>query len=132
MKAFGKLFLLVFTSFVLVACGSVYIKNVDVSQKPIVSNNPNQTLSLDQVRSAILQAGAKRGWVMKQEGTNKIIATQGTSYNVVVEIPFTEKSYSINYVSSTNFYERDGKIHRKYATWVGNLQRDIDEQLATK
>lgn len=132
MKKITKLFLWLVTVITLVACGNVYIKNVDVSHKAIVAKNPNQTLTLEQVKSAILQAGLKRGWVMKDNGKNKIIASQGKSYSIVVEIPYSESSYSINYVSSVNFYERDGKIHRKYATWIENLQRDIDEQLGTK
>jgi hypothetical protein len=129
MKALKILFLCCAMTVSLAGCG-VWIKNVDVSNKGIVATNPSQPLTLSQVTAAIQQAGVKRGWQMKQDGSNKIIASHKVSnYSVVVEVSYTESLYSISYVSSENFDAKDGKIHRKYATWVVNLQRDIDEAL---
>ena len=132
MKALKILFICCAMAVALAGCG-VWIKNVDVNNKGIVATNPSQPLTLMQISAAIQQAGLKRGWHMKQDGPNKIIASHKTSnYSVVVAVSYTESLYSITYVSSENFDAKDGKIHRKYATWVINLQRDIDEALSTK
>jgi hypothetical protein len=129
MKALKILFLCCAMTVSLAGCG-VWIKNVDVSNKGIVATNPSQTLTLSQISAAIQQAGAKRGWQMKQDGPNKIIALhKASNHSVVVNVSYTESLYSITYVSSENFDAKDGKIHRKYATWVVNLQRDIDEAI---
>jgi hypothetical protein len=136
MKALKILFICCAMTVALTGCG-VWIKNVDVSNKGIVATNPSQPLTLMQISAAIQQAGLKRGWQMRQDGPNKIIASHkamnsSSNYSVVVEVSYTESLYSITYVSSENFDAKDGKIHRKYATWVINLQRDIDEALSTK
>lgn len=132
MKALKILFIYCAMTVALAGCG-VWIKNVDVSNKGIVSTNPSQPLTLMQITAAIQQAGLKRGWQMKEDGPNKIIASHKMSnYSVVVAVSYTESLYNITYVSSENFDAKDGKIHRKYATWVINLQRDIDEALSTK
>lgn len=136
MKALETLFICCAMTLVLTGCG-VWIKNVDVINKGIVATSPSQSLTLMQVTAAIQQAGLKRGWQMRQDGPNKIIASHkamnsSSNYSVVVAVSYTESLYSITYVSSENFDAKDGKIHRKYATWVINLQRDIDEALGVK
>ena len=136
MKALKILFICFVTTVALAGCG-VWIKNVDVNNKGIVATNPSQPLTLMQITAAIHQAGLKRGWQMRQDGPNKIIASHkamnsSSNYSVVVAVSYTESLYSITYVSSENFDAKDGKIHRKYATWVLNLQRDIDTALGTK
>ena len=132
MKALKILFIYCAMTVALAGCG-IWIKNVDVSNKGIVATNPSQPLTLMQITAAIQQAGLKRGWQMKEDGPNKIIASHKMSnYSVVVAVSYTESLYNITYVSSENFDAKDGKIHRKYATWVINLQRDIDEALSTK
>jgi len=129
MKALKILFLCCAMTVSLAGCG-VWIKNVDVSNKGIVAANASQPLTLSQISAAIQQAGVKRGWQMRQDGPNKIIAShKAGNYSVVVNVSYTESLYSITYVSSENFDAIDGKIHRKYATWVVNLQRDIDEAI---
>ncbi len=136
MKALKILFICCAMTIALAGCG-VWIKNVDVNNKDIVAVNPSQPLTLAQISAAIQRAGLRRGWQMRQDGSNKIIASHkamnsSSNYSVVVAVSYTESLYSINYVSSENFDAKDGKIHRKYATWVENLQRDIDAALGVK
>jgi hypothetical protein len=47
----------------------------------------------------------------------------------VVEIPYSAKSYSINYKSSENLDAADGQIHNNYNGWIKNLAKGIDAQL---
>jgi hypothetical protein len=115
----------------LIGCGGAMpIKNVD--NAPITAAT-SQNVSLSAVRQAILRAGATLGWQMKDAGPNKLIATLNIrTHQAVVEIPYTEKNYSIKYLSSINLHERDGTIHKNYNGWISNLTRDIDIQLANR
>jgi hypothetical protein len=51
---------------------------------------------------------------------------------VEVSIPFTDKAYSILYLSSRNmdYDEKKQTIHRKYAAWIGNLSAAIQREFA--
>lgn len=87
--------------------------------------------SQDQVRMAILQAGKKREWIMTEEASGVITARQiARGHEVVVHIPYTSTTYSIDYVSSSNMDAAKGKIHKKYNTWVKNLDKDIQLSLS--
>lgn len=52
------------------------------------------------------------------------------SHHAVVEIPYSDKFYSILYVESENLKYDDGEIHRNYNRWVNNLNVDIKRKLA--
>ncbi|MCP3897975.1 hypothetical protein, partial [Moraxella sp.] len=89
--------------------------------------------STDQVKSAIFEAGLKRGWIMTPAGAGVIngrMASRG--YSVNIRINYSASAYTINYVSSTNLRARRGSIHRNYNRWVNNLDNDIQLQLAAK
>ncbi|MGI2259700.1 hypothetical protein [Shewanella sp. GXUN23E] len=108
-----------------VACGKMQpVKNVQSA--PVAFN-----LTTEQVKSAILQSGIDRGWVMK-EITPGVIRGEIfiRSHHAVVDIEYSDKSYSINYVSSDNLKYDEGKIHRNYNRWVNNLDVDIKRALA--
>lgn len=114
----------------LVGCAPVPIKNMD--NVPVTAAS-TKTLKLSEVREAIVRAGASLGWQMKDDGPNKLIGTLNIrKHTAVVEIPYSETSYSIKYVSSTNLDAKDGKIHKNYNGWISNLTRDIDIQLADR
>lgn len=54
-------------------------------------------------------------------------------HSATVRIPYTDKSYSIEYVDSSglNYDAKSGSIHHNYNRWVGNLRLAIDRQLGT-
>lgn len=111
--------------FSLAACGNLQpLRNIE--NTPVVYN-----LKLDQVKSAIMQAGIERGWVMKQIKSGEI---QGElfvrEHRAVIDITYSPKSYSINYVNSKNLKYTNGKIHRNYNRWINNLDKDIQIALA--
>ena len=114
----------------LTGCAQVAIRNVE--DTPITTASA-QPLTLAQVRAAIIRAGAGLKWQMKDEGPNKLIGTLVVrQHTAVVEIPYTETSYSIKYLSSVNLHEANGRIHKNYNGWISNLQRDINVQLTDR
>jgi len=70
------------------------------------------------------------GWKMNAETPGKVIGTLNVrKHTAVVEIPYSAKSYSINYKSSENLDAADGQIHNNYNGWIKNLAKGIDAQL---
>lgn len=109
-------------------CNTRPIQNVD--QTPIAESSSGKTLPLSAVQKAITRGAASRGWTTKVTGTNVVQATLvARSHKVIVEIPFSQTAYSINYVDSENMKAADGKIHKKYNGWIANLRADIDREL---
>ena len=113
----------------LTACNTIApIQNVDSVP---VSNSANKKLSAEEVRAAIVRAGAGLGWIMKDAGPGTINGTLILrTHTAEVQIPYSAASYSIVYKSSINLQESGGKIHRNYNGWVLNLTRGINAQLA--
>ncbi|OCG62000.1 MULTISPECIES: hypothetical protein [Gilliamella] len=105
-------------------------------QEPQNITTPVTGLSKDQVKKAIL-ASATNGraafgtWKMDVIDSNTI---RGRLFNrkfeVVVNIPYSAKSYSINYVSvSNNLKNSQGGVHRNYNRWINNLDAKIQENI---
>jgi hypothetical protein len=109
-------------------CNSVPILNVD--QAPAISAS-GKPLNREQVRGAIVRAGAALGWQMKDDGPNMIIGSiQLRNHTATVAIPYNANSYSIKYRASTGLDEKGGTIHKNYNGWVQNLTRGINAQLS--
>jgi type IV pilus biogenesis protein CpaD/CtpE len=112
----------------LAGCGSVPIMNVTEAPIATASGKP---LSNEQVRSAIVRAGAALGWQMKEEGPGMLTGTlQLRNHTAVVAIPYSPKSYSVQYRTSVNLDEKGGNIHKNYNGWIQNLTRGINAQLS--
>ncbi|HTH78579.1 MAG TPA: hypothetical protein VL593_06335 [Ramlibacter sp.] len=115
-------------AFTFTACTTASIQNVN--QAPVVAAQ-GKTLNHDQVRAAILRAGAALRWQMADEGPNMIVGTLNLrTHTAVVEIPYSTSTYSIKYRSSVNLNEKDGMIHKNYNGWIQNLTRGINTQLS--
>ena len=112
----------------LAGCHTMPIQNV--SDAPAV-NAAGRTLNQDQVRGAIVRAGAALGWQIRDDGPNRLVGTlMLRTHTAVVEIPYSARSYSIKYRSSVNLDEKDGQIHKNYNGWIQNLTRGINAQLS--
>jgi hypothetical protein len=112
----------------LAACTTAPINNV---QDVPVATADGKTPSSSAVRGAIVQAATGLGWVVTDVRPGVIggrLALRG--HEAVVEIPYSEKSYSIQYKSSTNLNESDGNIHKNYNGWIQNLQREINAKVS--
>ncbi|MGB9098700.1 hypothetical protein [Erwinia sp.] len=99
--------------------------------------NINETVSLqysnEQLKEAILQAGLSRQWVMTPAGPgviNGMLSQRG--HTATIRVTYSNGSYSINYVSSSNLKAKRGRIHRNYNHWVANLDQDIKLRLASQ
>ncbi|NIY49475.1 hypothetical protein [Cedecea colo] len=88
-------------------------------------------VTTEQVKQAIINAGQGRDWIMSVAGPGVINATQNVrKHSVTIRINYSEKEYTIHYVSSVNLLASDGEIHRAYNHWVNNLDKDIQKKLA--
>ncbi|MFZ4710712.1 MAG: hypothetical protein ACOYMH_12825 [Zwartia sp.] len=111
---------------VMIGCAKVPIKNME--DIPITISS-GRTVSLEEVRASIVKAGVALGWEMKVEGSNQLLATLKVREHItIVDIFYTETTYSIKYRSSTNLGEQYGKIHRNYITWISQLSKNINAQ----
>ncbi|APV50465.1 hypothetical protein BWI17_12640 [Betaproteobacteria bacterium GR16-43] len=112
----------------LVACTTAPIYNV---QSAPVSTASGKAVTATQVRGAIVAAGSNLGWVMSDARPGVLAGKLALRSHVAeVEIPYTEKTYSIVYKGSSNLNETGGSIHKNYNGWVQNLQRDINAKLS--
>ena len=112
----------------LVACTTSAINN---PENVSIATANGKTPTATAVRGAIVQAGAGLGWVMTDVKPGVLEAKLALrSHVAVVEIPYSEKSYSIVYKSSTNLNEQNGQIHKNYNGWIQNLQRDINAKVS--
>ena len=103
------------------------------SGKPILNveqASVNYDLPESKVKQAIMEAGSNRGWLMSVQDNGVIRAELNLrSHQAIVHIPYTKNSYSIQYVSSINLNEKNGKIHKNYNNWIMNLNQDIQLKL---
>ncbi|MCK6264360.1 hypothetical protein KP803_13850 [Vibrio sp. ZSDE26] len=124
MKTF-KIAISLFLTLLLVGCGRVQpIMNVE--DTPVAYE-----LNKQQVKSAILEAAMNRGWVINEVASAKLTATVNVrTHSATIEIPYSNKYYSIHYVESKNLKASDGSIHRNYNRWINNLNVDIQKKLS--
>ena len=97
-----------------------------------VTTASGKPLTDEQVKSAIIRAGAALGWQMKEAGPGLVTATiLLRKHEAVIDIPYTPSKYSITYKSSVNLdASGDGQIHKNYNGWIQNLTRGINAQLS--
>ena len=102
--------------------------------KPVL-NVDNYALAgahtVDQVRTTIIAAAKKRGWVVEDAGPGTLQATiDNRTHRATVSISYTAASFSIHYVDSANLDYNGATIHRNYNRWVAHLRDDIEHELA--
>jgi hypothetical protein len=105
------------------ACQNPPVK--DVVDAPL---GAPQGVTLDQVRQAIIVAGAKRGWKFEQDGPNKLVASHERSgHTATIDITYTTTTFSIAYVDSQHLQYANGTVHPTYNRWIEFLQQDIQD-----
>jgi type IV pilus biogenesis protein CpaD/CtpE len=128
MKMSIKLAALAIVTAGLVGCAAAPIMNV--TEAPVVTAS-GKPLTNEQVRAAIVRAGSALGWQMKEDGPGMLVGTlQLRTHTAVVAIPYSPRSYSVQYRSSVNLDEKGGTIHKNYNGWIQNLTRGINAQLS--
>jgi|SRR5689334_21359269 uncharacterized lipoprotein YmbA len=91
-------------------------------------------VSAEQVQRAIIESGAKLGWIMTVKKPGELEGTLNLrSHTAVVTIPFSATSYSILYKESTNLkYDAEKQtIHGNYNGWVQRLDNEIRARIST-
>ena len=75
---------------------------MNVMAEPVVVT-PGKTATSDNVRDAILRAGASLGWTMRPTAPGVVNASLNLrTHSAVVDVEYNPKSYNIVYRSSTN------------------------------
>jgi len=100
---------------------------------PVPIYADGSTPTLEEVRTAIVEACLARRWVPVLDGEGNVhasIVVRGKHF-AEIEIPFSATSYSIIYKSSRglDYNERRQRIHRNYNNWVVKLSGTIERQL---
>lgn len=119
----AKLALICCAVLFLASCRTAPIRNIPDMAVVTASGKP---VTEEQVRSAIIRAGSGLGWMMTPGPPGLItgrLALRG--HIAVIDVKYTDKTYSITYKDSTDL-EYDGRhIHKNYNGWIENLDRDI-------
>lgn len=83
------------------------------------------------MREVVVAAAHGKMWMPEDRGPNTVRCTLDVrGHQAVVDVVFTESSFSIRYVSSENlnYDAASGRISPKYNQWVRNLRREIAGQ----
>ena len=87
--------------------------------------------SANDVKKAIIRAGAGLGWTMKAKKPGLIVGTLFLRKHVaIIDVRYTKNAYSIYYKDSQNLNYDGTNIHKNYNGWVQNLNRQIQAQLS--
>ena len=133
MKIVARLLALVlaFAALNAIARGNVAVMNHEAIAATTASGKP---ASAEQIRSALVTAGAARGWQITPAGNGKALAVLDVrgKHRVSADISYSAGQYSIKYRDSSNmnFDAKDNTIHPKYNMWVQALIDDTRTQLA--
>ena len=102
-----------------------------VPAEPFSSGIGTKGMSSERVKNSIIRAGAALGWAIVPSGKNMLTGTlRARAHTLVVDIDYSPTVYTVRYKSSVNMEYKDGKIHPQYHTWMANLHRHIDVELA--
>ena len=110
----------------LVGCRTVGVYNVD--QSPI---DVSAKATLSDIKKSIMRSGAQLGWQMKETEPGVITGTLHVRKHMAqVKIPYSKTSYSILYNDSAELNYDGTNIHKRYNTWIMNLDRSIQANLS--
>jgi hypothetical protein len=110
----------------LTGCRTAPVYNV--SDAPV---NVSEKATADDVKKAILDAGAGLGWQMIMVEPGHIEGRLFLrTHSAIVDIPYSTESYSITYKDSTELKYDGTNIHSNYNGWIQNLDRAIQGRLS--
>lgn len=128
MRIFGRIAAFAVAAFILSGCFGRLQPIYEVTDRPIPS--AAKILSEAKMGDAIIAAGLKRRWEMERIGRGQIRATQRRQSHVaVVDIYYSNETYTLRYNSSEDLLYNGSQIHRTYNFWLRNLEADIASSL---
>ena len=111
-----------------IGCRSGIVKNVQ--DTPMTFSTENKP-SIEQIKKAIIIAGAGLGWRIKSQSPGHLIGTLNLrEHTAIVDIKYTTENFSITYNSSTNLNYDGTNIHSNYNGWIQNLEKSIIIQIS--
>lgn len=120
-----RVLLVVVASITLAACISKPIYNVEDRHFSTSAMIPIGT-----VQEKIKMIGSERGWLFEDVAPGHMIGNVGNpKHSAKVDLFYTQKSFSIKYLSSQNLRARDGTIHHRYNRWIELFERDLVSKL---
>jgi hypothetical protein len=109
---------------VLANCSNHFIPIANVHDQPLPA--VAQTLTLDELTRRVTAAATRLSWEIAPLGPNLLRATYIKKTHVVtVRISYTPTTFSIDFVSSINMDQDNGKISHKYGEWLEHLSAEI-------
>jgi hypothetical protein len=109
-------------------CRTAPIRNVTDAR---LNAAPGTTLTMDQVATAIWRAGQGLGWQINPVRPGELTGMlKLRSHVAVVSITHDTTSFNITYRESTNLLQSGQEIHKRYDTWVRNLELRIQQEVA--
>ena len=121
-----KLFFILFFGIAAFAGCRTYPTVYNIEHQAVTANNKQI------VEDAIISGGTKSGWQITKVGEGLMRGTFSYSnHKMVVDIPYTERNYSIIYRDSENlrYNEKKNTIHPRYNKWVIRLSRCINNAI---
>lgn len=96
-----------------------------------VMNTPiSQVHTLQEVEQAILTAGRQYDWMMKKQEDGFILAKKIVRHHVAIaRIAYSQKEYSITYITSEKLHYQTYHVHQNYNIWVKELETGINYNL---
>lgn len=89
-----------------------------------------QKLPLPVIERAIYEAASDRGWKVDRIRPGLMQATQKwRTHSATVNIVYSNESFSIDHVGSSNLKEQGDQIHRAYNNNVHALEDEIEKRL---
>jgi hypothetical protein len=129
MRSFNRVSILVVFALTLFTVGCTTKPIYNVSGAPVASSKPNPNLA--DISKAIQRAGAGLGWSMQETKPGHILGTLNLRTHVaIVDVDYSQTSYSIKYKDSTNLMYDGTNIHNNYNGWIQNLDKGIRTQLS--
>lgn len=128
MKIKQNYIVIVATALLLILAGCRASPIYNVEDAPV---NISGKYSLNDVKKAIIRAGAGLGWTMKAKKPGLIKGSLFIRQHVaIIDIRYSKKGYSITYKDSQNLNYDGSNIHKNYNGWIQNLNRQIQAQLS--
>jgi hypothetical protein len=112
--------------FVLGGCGNHIIPITNVRGQALPASA--QQLPLPEVTRRISDAATRLHWQVAQEDPAQLRAIYTKDDHIVtVRITYSQTTYNIEFVSSINMDQDNGRIHHKYGDWLAALSAAISE-----
>jgi len=108
-------------------CGATApVMNIDSA--PIKTSS--STSNLSDIRGALSAALGNKGWKIKDAGQHSMTATRQKDGKIAtVRAAFSQQSYSITYIDSSNLGYDGSNINAEYNDWLADLDLEIKHQL---